>query len=47
MNVANYDVAPSCFVYGVEFFDLGHRTSRRGVELFDVASQHSMLDIEM
>ena len=34
-------VASSCLVCGVEFFDVGHRTSRRGVELFDVASNFS------
>ena len=32
MKAPNYDVA-SCLVCGVEFFDVGHRTFRRGVEL--------------
>ena len=41
MEAPIYDVASSCLVCGVEFFDVGHRTSRRGVELFDVASNFS------
>ena len=41
MDAPTYDVASSCLVCGVEFFDVGHRTSRRGVELFDEASNSS------
>ena len=41
MEAPIYDVASSCLVCGVEFFDVGHRTVRRGVELFDVASNSS------
>ena len=41
MEAPIYDVASSRLVCGVKFFDVGHRTSRRGVELFDVASNFS------
>ena len=33
MKAPNYDVTSSCLVCDVEFFDVGHRTFRRGVEL--------------
>ena len=41
MKAPNYDVASSCLVCGVVLFNFGHRTVRRGVELFDVASNFS------
>ena len=41
MKAPNYDMASSCLVCGVALFDVGHRTFRRGVELFDVASNFS------
>ena len=39
---SGYDVASCCLVCGVVSLDGGHRTFRRGVKLFDVASNFSM-----
>ena len=41
MKAPNDDIALSCLGCSVEFFDVGHRTSRRGFELFDTASNFS------